>query len=490
MVYHSTTTRKKLTNPFLSKMKPTKTYNILVIEDNLGDYTIIDFLLQDYLTNPVIEYADTFKKASQILTAKSNTFDVILLDLSLPDKQGEDLVTEILKLADNISVIILTDSNNLDFSINSISQGVSDYLLKDELSSIILYKSITYAIERKKHFSQLAESEKKYSDLFQLSPQPMCLYETDNYKIIYVNQAATLHYGYSNEEFLEMTLLDLVPETMVPDVLAFVNSQNRQLNQTYTGEFKTYKKSGDLIDIQTFSTPLVIGNVKTTLIMVVDITEKNLYDQKITRAIIQAQENERYEIGAELHDNVCQILTASQMSFKMLKKKLSDDDLTWYDQGANYIQYATQEIRNLSHRLAPVFFEDTTLEEAINGLINSIDIEQRYEIELEFDEAFKQFPCRKEFQLTLYRILQEQFRNIVKYAQASTIQVHGYINNETLIMTITDNGVGFDVKKIKSGIRLANIKRRIEIFGGKFTIDASIGNGCTLSVEVPLQLIV
>jgi len=463
-----------------------KPYNILLVEDNVGDCAIVDEMLNEQLHKPYITRVETFKKAEEILTSKQQNFDVILLDLTLPDKSGEKLVSDVLQLAGNCPVIILTGLNNLKFSIASISKGVSDYLLKDELNSIVLYKSILYAIERNKYISQLAESEKKYSDLFQLSPQPMCLYETDTYKIIYVNQAAINHYGYSNDEFLNMTLLDLVPEIMIPHIMTHVEKQNRQLNNTYTGEFKTYTKTGQVLDTQTFSTPLIIGNKKTTLVMTVDITEKNLYEQKITRAIIQAQENERYEIGAELHDNVCQILTASHMSFKMLKNNLSDKDVIWYEQGTRYIQNATQEIRNLSHHLAPVFFEDTTLEEAIDELITSIDIEKQYDIRLQFNDAFKQFLCTQEFQLSLYRILQEQFRNIVKYAQATIITVNGIVENNALILTITDNGIGFNAKRVKHGIGLANIKRRTEVFNGNFTINTTVGNGTTLKVEVPL----
>ncbi len=468
-------------------MTHTKIYNILVIEDNLGDYTIIDFLLQDYLTNPNIISANTFKKAVEILTLKQITFDIILLDLSLPDKQGDALVTEVLILAENCPVIILTGSNNIDFSINSISMGISDYLLKDELSSMVLYKSIVYAIERRKNIIQLAESEKRYSDLFQLSPQPMCLYETDSFKIIYVNLAAINHYGYSNAEFLNMTLLDLVPPSNVPTILAHIKAQNRQLNHTYTGEFKTYKKSGELIDIQIFSTPLIVANQKNTLVVVIDVTEKNLYEQKITRAIIQAQENERYEIGAELHDNVCQILVASQMSLKMIKKELSKESLSWYEQGTQYIYNATNEIRGLSHRLAPVFFDDSTLEEALESLIKSINIENRYKIVVQFDEVFKKCSCKQEFQLTLYRILQEQIRNIIKHAKATSISIIGTIKDAALLMTIKDDGIGFDINKTKSGIGLANIKRRTEVFLGHFSIESSIGKGCTLTVKVPLQ---
>jgi PAS domain S-box-containing protein len=306
---------------------------------------------------------------------------------------------------------------------------------------------------------------------------------------MYVNQAAINHYGYSNLEFLNMTLLDLLPPLNVPKVLAYVQAQNRQLNQTYTGEFKTYKKSGELIDVQTFSTPLIISNQKTTLVIVLDVTEKNLYEQKITKAIIQAQENERYEIGAELHENVCQILFAGHMSLKMLKDSLQVKDLVWYNQSIEYMQAAIQEIRGLTHRLAPVFYEDSTLEESIIGLIANLNIENQFDFTLLLDEAFKNFPCKQEFQLTLYRILQEQFRNIIKHAQATTIKVNGNITDDVLIMSITDNGTGFDIKKVKSGIGLANMRRRIEVFMGKFILVSSLGNGCTVSLIVPLEYI-
>jgi PAS domain S-box-containing protein len=472
-------------------MNPTKIYNILVIEDNHGDYTIVNWLLNEKLSNPHVKNVDTFKKAVDILTNIEIIFDVILLDLSLPDKQSEDLVTEILKLAGNCPVIILTGVNNVHFSIDAIAKGVADYLVKDGLTATSLYKSISYAMERKKHIAELSASKKNYSDLFQLNPLPTCLYENDTQKVIYINQAASNLFGYSYEDFLNMSLLSLVPPENLAAVAEYIKLQNRQLNSTYVSEFKILKKNGELIDVQAFSTPLIYNNQKATMVLVVDITEKKLNDQKNTQAtIIQTQEKERYEIGAELHDNVGQILFASQMTFKMLKNGLSDNHLSLYEQGSDYILSAAQEIRGLSHRLAPVFFEDTTLEEAINGLINSIDIINKFKIKLQLDDNFKQFPCKQEFLLTLYRILQEQFTNISKYSYANTVEVIGYINNETLVMTIADNGVGFDVAEIKTGIGLANIKRRIEAFGGNFTINASIGNGCALKVEAPLEQIV
>jgi len=78
-----------------------------------------------------------------------------------------------LNLAGFAPVIVLTGYSNLEFSIESLSAGVSDYLLKDELTSTLLYKSIVYSIERSAYSEKLKKSEKNYRHLFEFSPVPM-----------------------------------------------------------------------------------------------------------------------------------------------------------------------------------------------------------------------------------------------------------------------------------------------------------------------------
>src|SRR5688500_5317624 len=112
-------------------------YRILVIEDNPGDFIIVEDLLSDQILTPVITHAFTFKEAINILAA-GTTFDIILLDLSLPDKSGQQLVTGILEVKLSCPVIILTGYTDIDFSIKSVAQGISDYLLKDDLNAATL----------------------------------------------------------------------------------------------------------------------------------------------------------------------------------------------------------------------------------------------------------------------------------------------------------------------------------------------------------------
>ena len=134
-----------------------KSYRILVIEDNPPDLALVEEFLTEQILDPVIVHAGSYKQASAILSGVDILFDVILLDLSLPDNSGQDLITEMLRVASSCPIIILTGYADIDFSIKSISQGILDYLLKDDLNATTLYKSIIYSIERKKTISDLQQ---------------------------------------------------------------------------------------------------------------------------------------------------------------------------------------------------------------------------------------------------------------------------------------------------------------------------------------------
>lgn len=468
-------------------IKDKKNYRILVIEDNAGDYTLVEDFLTEQIAFPVITHATSFKEASDLLLSDGSHFDVILLDLTLPDNLGEGLISEMLRIAPRSPIIILTGFTDIEFSVQSIAKGIVDYILKDDLNAGMLYKSIVYAIERKKATLELKESEKRYSDLFHLSPLPMFIHEPLTFQITDVNKTAIEHYGYSYEAFLKFSLFDLVYQDDRQKIQEAILGQERQLNETYTGKVRHCKRSGEIIEMEIYSTPLLINEKIATLVMCIDVTEKNLHEHKITKAIIKTQEDERYEIGGELHDNVCQILVGSLMSLDILKKSVPEPAMPLLSQCKDYINMAASEIRNLSHRLAPAFFHDSKLEDAFDMLLKSFNIENRYEIHFSYDQAMRKNEISLELQLNLYRILQEQLKNILKYAEAKLIELDVFINDSKLNMRIADNGVGFDPATIKKGIGLANIKRRTELFSGSVEITSSPGNGCIINVEIPLE---
>ncbi len=136
-------------------------YAILVIEDNPGDFALVEEFLLEQIEAPIISYAPNFNEAKNILSVKTNHFDIILLDLSLPDKTGIPLIQEIIEICLGRPVIVLTGYSDLTFGVKSLSLGISDYILKDDLTSLVLYKSIVYSIERRKIVLALETSEKR-----------------------------------------------------------------------------------------------------------------------------------------------------------------------------------------------------------------------------------------------------------------------------------------------------------------------------------------
>lgn len=469
-------------------IKDEKKYQILVIEDNPGDFLIVADFIAEKILEPVVVQAKKCKEAIALLSSLAHQFDVILLDLTLPDKSGQQLIDEILLAAPDYPIIILTGYTDMDFSIRSISRNISDYLLKDELNATTLYKSILYAIERNKYIAEIRKSEKRYSDLFQMSPEARFVVEEENYRFMQVNQTSTAKYGYSEDEFLTLSLWDIIQEEDISKIKEILGSSTEQEKEKLNGiRFTHRKKNGELIEIEMHSKPILIGVKKCRSIIAIDITEKILQEERIMRAILKTQDEERYELGSELHDNVCQILAASQIGLDKLEEVIPNEKKNWFTYCKDQLSLALIEIRNLSHRMAPAFHSDTTLELAFRKLLLSADIEGKYNNYLYIDDTLQQYQITTDAQLNLYRILQEQLRNIAKHAQAKEIRITVSLKDHLFIMKIEDDGIGFAPNTAVEGIGIANMKRRAELFSGTFKINSLHGKGCTLLVEIPLS---
>lgn len=461
--------------------------HVLVIEDNMGDYLLIKDYLEEQVETLSIKHVTKYVDAITVLTNTQNKFDVVLLDLTLPDNRGDNLIQDIVALCPESPVIVITGFGDVEFGIKSLSLKASDYLIKDDINSSSLYKSIKYNIERKKTNYLLEESEKKYSNLFQLSPQPMWLFDITDFNFFKVNKAAIEKYGYESEEFLNMSIFDISADVSTLEENKAAVLEISKNESAYKGRFKHKKKNKEIIDVDIYSNLITINEKKYESVIAIDITDKIRVEHTITKAIIKTQEDERFEIGSELHDNVCQILASSQLSLDMLTDQLPPTSIHWLNKSKQYISLALEEIRNISHRLAPSFFDYTTIEDTIKELLNDFNIDNKHDVSINVTHEITDYKLTNDIQLNLYRILQEQLRNISKYAQATKVIIDLSIQKNNLKMTIEDNGIGFDFGAIKKGIGLSNIKRRTELFSGTLEIVSSPGNGCTLHVSIPLS---
>ncbi len=126
-----------------------KPIKVLLIEDNIGDYQIILRML-DKSENTKFELTHVPRLNTGLKLLQNGIFDVILLDLGLPDCQGLKSFQVTLKKHPSIPIIILTGLANEETGINAIKYGAQDYLVKGEFNGKLLVRAIQYAIERKK----------------------------------------------------------------------------------------------------------------------------------------------------------------------------------------------------------------------------------------------------------------------------------------------------------------------------------------------------
>lgn len=138
---------------------------ILLIEDNHGDIRLIQEMIKDLeYTTIRLDVQNDLSTGIQYLN--QHNFNLILLDLSLPDSHGLDTIECMLKSANNIPIIVLTGTDNLILAIEAVKSGAQDYLIKGNINKMLLERSIYYSIERHKIMEKLKKSEEKFHQAF------------------------------------------------------------------------------------------------------------------------------------------------------------------------------------------------------------------------------------------------------------------------------------------------------------------------------------
>jgi two-component system, NarL family, sensor kinase len=151
----------------------------------------------------------------------------------------------------------------------------------------------------------------------------------------------------------------------------------------------------------------------------------------------------------------------------------------------DYLSDSINEIRTLSKQLSAPSLGNMDFKETLKDLIESLSSAAQ----LEANVTFEHLPfaeMENELHLTLYRVLQEQLTNIVKYAKATQVNISLREESNLLLMTLVDNGVGFDPLSRRTGIGITNMKSRVEILNGRFQLSSRAGDGTTLSIEIPV----
>ena len=353
-------------------------------------------------------------------------------------------------------------------------------------------QDITQRIDAQK---KLRESERKYRYLFDINPLAMWIYDPESLKFLEANEMAAQQYGYTKEEFLNMTILDIRPPSERNRLKELIKGIHPEDRHNYVrGKWVNIKKDGQHIFVDIISHSIDYNGSKAVLVLANDVTkevelqnllveEKINHQNVIAKATIDVQEKERDQMGKELHDNVNQILTSAKLFLESAENGNAEKHRRT---GIELIGAAISEIRKLSRSFVPPSLNGSGLVISINDLMENI--QQTGAIKTKFTATISdEHKIDKGLKLTIYRIIQEQTTNILKYAEASQIEVELFENENQLQLVITDDGKGIDMDQHRNGVGITNMMNRAEIYQGRLFIDSTPGNGCTLSVDFKLD---
>jgi len=214
--------------------------------------------------------------------------------------------------------------------------------------------------------------------------------------------------------------------------------------------------------------------------------QKKKENRKLLAATMDAQERERKIIGEELHDNVNQILVATELYLSSIATR-SPNTKELLSKCIQNIQNVIRENRKISHELVQPDFDDQSLVEKITSLSNSMLKDAGINITIQ-KSRINEEQIDKKLKLAIYRIFQEQYTNIIKHSKATSVSVSFHNDKEALKIRITDDGKGTNQDQLTDGIGLKNIKSRLSLYDGKATISTAPGKGFTLQLNIPLSL--
>ncbi|MBS1736265.1 MAG: sensor histidine kinase [Bacteroidetes bacterium] len=230
------------------------------------------------------------------------------------------------------------------------------------------------------------------------------------------------------------------------------------------------------------------------------LSEKTLQEQKIirlenekqlaaTQAVLKGQEEERSRLAKDLHDGLGGILSSVKYSFNNMKQQfvLSEDNARAFEKSMGMLDESIAELRRVAHNMMPETLTKLSLDEALQDYCRQITdsnvVAVTYQSfgmnELQTDNTVK---------ITAYRIVQELMNNIMKHAAASKAVVKLIAKENTLHITVEDDGKGFDVQQLSyaTGIGYKNMLSRVHYLKGKTDVQSTQDKGTSVYIEIPI----
>jgi PAS domain S-box-containing protein len=371
-------------------------------------------------------------------------------------------------------------------------------------NAVVVY--FTDDSRRKETENKLKESEEQFRHLLNNLSTGVLLLDI-SYKIVMCNKAGYTLLGLPEDDLLNRSIFDSRFDIVHEDGTLFLEENFPVVQSRNTGKAvsdvvmgiynpKIDGKAWLLVNAEpVFNTNNEVLHVICSFSDITEqkrlsqeLVEQEVHKQKqLTQAAIDGQENERQQIGKELHDNINQHLTTTRLYLEVAKEKATGELQEIITHSHKNLVSIINEIRQLSQSLVPPTLGDIGFIESIQDLCDSL----RRVHTLKIDFYYRHFNEQKlpdNLKLMLFRITQEQINNILRHADARLIQIKLQSDAEHIMLSIVDDGKGFNLATTKKGQGFNNITNRAALFNGKAEIEAAPGKGCSLTVIIPVPV--
>lgn len=364
------------------------------------------------------------------------------------------------------------------------------------IGAVVTFLDIT---ERKRAEEALRKSEEKFSKVFASAPAAMAVTRPSDQRILDVNREFTRLLGYSREEAIGHSTVELG---------LFLNPQDREhLLQIMSrdGDAKDFElhlraRNGSIV-IGRYAGQLAdVNGEMLALSAFVDITARKRAEEEVraSREQLRAlagrlqdvREEERTRIAREIHDVLAQELTGLKIDLGWLGKRLPDPEVdrrTLAEKVAalsGVVDTAISTVQKIAAELRPVVLDSLGLSAAIEW--QAEEFQQRTGIQCEVIVPDEDLPLSRECATGIFRIVQESLTNVIRHSHATIVEIILEWDDDQLRLLVQDNGVGFDEAKMKDrhSLGLLGMKERALLLGGQFEIRGAPGKGTRVSVTI------
>ncbi|WP_379963345.1 tetratricopeptide repeat protein [Epilithonimonas sp. UC225_85] len=273
------------------------------------------------------------------------------------------------------------------------------------------------------------------------------------------------------------------------------NVQLSELNVKYETEKKQNLINQQEFEIKQKNNWLIFGGILSFILLVVLFfiyknyqhkqdkkLQKEIFRQQEleTKALFEGEQNERIRIARDLHDSVGQMLSLIKMNLSSQEQNQETENIQ------SLVDKTISEVRNISHNLIPEEL-NFGIFPALENLADKVNASSTTKMELHIPEEIKEIKFQKQNELSIYRIVQEVVNNMIKHADASSINLSIKKLEKSLIINIKDNGKGMNQDEISKsrGIGWKNINARVHMMDGKIKINSEKLAGTQIEITLP-----